>query len=166
MEACNAAVPFLAGSLRDWADLGTLLHECTASGQMLAHPADGAVLHVQVPSVLLHYLGPRCLKGAKSRLCADDAWEGLEGAPQRVLSMCEAFFQLGSISARFSLRLFHAGALSALLRLAFKGRENPGWAAALGAGTGAGDTAAQLQEALLKSFGIFAEAVPQVSARG
>ena len=83
-----------------------------------------------------------------------------------MLRMLKAFIQLGSKSARFAVRLFHAGTLSALLRLAFKAREHPGWATAVGAGMGARDTTAQLQEATMKCLTIFEKAVPQVSTWG
>ena len=72
---------------------------------------------------------------------------------------------LGSMSVRFAARLAHAGALSALIRLADKGRTHPGWAMGLGAGACAGATAAQLQAAALECFDIFAGSVPQASTR-
>ena len=35
VEACDSTVPFLVGSLQDWADAGALVLQCTGSCRML-----------------------------------------------------------------------------------------------------------------------------------
>lgn len=70
---------------------------------------------------------------------------------------------LGRKSAQFAARLVHAGALSPLVRQAYKGRTP--WVAGLRASAGAGATAAQLQAAAFECFDTSARSVPQVSTQ-
>ena len=81
----------------------------------------------------------------------------------------EAFSGLGRISAGFATRLVHAGALTALMRLAASATalEQRAEAAGHGAGADAGDPSAELEEAQWDQdcVAIFTRAVPQVSRR-
>ena len=79
----------------------------------------------------------------------------------------EAFSGLGRISAGFATRLVHAGALTALMRLAASATalEQRAEAAGHGAGADAGDPSAHSEEAQWgqECYAVFARAVPQVS---
>ena len=81
----------------------------------------------------------------------------------------EAFSGLGRISAGLATRLVHAGALTALTRLAASATalEQRMEAAGEGAGAAAGDTSAESEEAQWNQdcYAVFANAVPQVRRR-
>ena len=79
----------------------------------------------------------------------------------------EAFSGLGRISAGFATRLVHAGALTALMRLAASAMATEQRMEAAGQGTGAaaGNTSARVEEAQWNQdcYAVFTRAIPQVS---
>ena len=88
--------------------------------------------------------------------------------PDAVMSMSiffDSLINLSRISARFAARLVHAGALTAMERLAAKQLEHSGEAAEQGAGADAGDTAAEMEVLVMNCCAAFGCSVPRVSRR-
>ena len=72
---------------------------------------------------------------------------------------------LSRASARFAARLVHAGALSALERLASKQLAHSGEAAKQGAGADAGDSTSRTEQVVMDCCAAFRSSVPRVSHR-
>lgn len=90
-------------------------------------------------------------------------------SPNAVMAMSSSVSTLVGLSrasVRFAARLAHAGALSALERLAAKQLEPSGESAEHGAGAGAANTVAHAEKLVMGCCAAFGRAVPRVSHRG
>ena len=163
VEACDSAVPFIVGSLRDWADKGaqpcnvqrpaTRCITAVEAGQCETCLPDDIYMSGDAYNSQTKHMGsqPEIVLGA------DNPWEGSRSASQHMESLYAMVANLGRISARFVARLVHAGALTALERLRSK-------AAGHGARLGAHEKA--MEEARTLCFTTFARSVPQVTCWG
>lgn len=140
VEACDSAVPFLVGSLREWADAGAhvISAQCLPAPRTMFRPSS-------------HPTGT---------LGVGDPWAHPNGDPQSVVVMYDRFTDLGRISARFAAQLAHAGALAALRSLAAKTLVQSGEARIRGL------SATAVRKAGQACLTVFAQSIPQVRRLG
>lgn len=81
-------------------------------------------------------------------------------------STCEVFASMGRTSARFAALLVHAGALTALERVATLAARQSGYAAGPGAGAQPDDAFALTDGVFINCLSTFGRSVPRVSRPG